>query len=380
MVEMEEQKRTKLGQIAGTIGLCCNLLLAVLKLIVGIASGMISIIADSVNNFSDSVSSIVTLIGFRIASKPADEDHPFGHARYEYISGLVVAFLVMIAGVELLKESIEKIIHPQDLRFAVPMYVVLVLSIVIKLTMMIVYTIVGKKIKSSVLSAARQDSRNDVLATSAVLISAVISNVKNINLDGITGALVAAIVLISGIGLVKETVDPLIGLCPDPELAEEFEKSILSYEGILGTHDLMIHDYGPGHRFASVHVEVPAERGIIECHEIVDKIERELSEKYKMQVLIHYDPIFTEGDKVDPVYAYMKKQARDINENISIHDMRIVPGEEKVNVIFDCVIPKNIGKKDAEVISELEKRLKKEYENYELTVTVDHGFVLIDNK
>ncbi|MCR5216619.1 MAG: cation diffusion facilitator family transporter [Lachnospiraceae bacterium] len=375
---MDKHQRTKYGQIASTIGICCNIFLAVSKLVVGVASGMISIIADSVNNFSDSISSIVTLIGFKLSSKPADEDHPFGHARYEYISGLVIAFLVMIAGVELLKESFMKILHPQEITYGWAMYGVLVLSIVVKLGMMVLYTVVGKKISSTSLLAARVDSRNDVMATGAVLISAIISYLAKINLDGWMGAVVALIVLIGGISLVQDTLNPLLGTTPDPELVEEMEKSILSYDGVLGTHDLMVHDYGPGHRFASVHVEVPAERGIMECHEVIDQIERELKEKFQMPLLIHYDPIYVEKEHIDPLYQYMVDSAKAIHESISIHDFREVECDGVHRVIFDCVVPKTVNLTDGEVLDALATALTKEYPEHQISVTFDHGFVLIN--
>lgn len=372
---MKDQQRNQFGQAASIFGICCNIFLASLKLVVGLMSGMISIVADSVNNFSDSASSIVSLVGFKLSSRPADEDHPFGHARYEYISGLVVAFLVMIAAVELLKESISEIIHPTANQYILPMYVVLIVSILVKLMMLIVYRIVGEKIHSSVMTAVSADSRNDVLATGAVLAGALISRYFHIDLDGYMGILVAAFVLVGGIGLIKETLDPLLGLTPDPEFVENIRQKILSYEGILGTHDLMVHDYGPGHVFVSVHVEVPAERGILEDHSLIDRIEREVSEDMKIKLLIHYDPIITEENKINPIYAFMKEQAAALGGDITIHDMRIVPGEDSTRVIFDVQVPKHFEMSDRDLTAALSTALADRFPGHHAQIGVDRGLV-----
>ena len=381
--DMEDEKRVKYGKMASVIGICCNVFLAVSKLIVGLMSGMISIIADGINNLSDSISSIVSLIGFNLSSKPADDDHPFGHARYEYISGLIVAFLVMIAAVELFRSSFIKIIHPSKINYSLPMYIVLAGSILVKLFMYVIYKSVGKKIDSTTMIAVSTDSRNDIFATLAVLISALLCYYFGVNIDGITGTLVAIIIMISGIGLVKDTLNPLVGPTPDPEFVASIKNTILSYDGVLGTHDLMVHDYGPGHRFASAHVEVPAEKGIIECHEIVDRIERDLLEDYKLPVLIHYDPIMTLDEHQHPVYRFLKKEAKNINENISIHDFRVVDapsGAKTTMVIFDCEVPKGVAISDDEVNERFSKALKENFPEYEAAITIDHGYVAVNRK
>lgn len=372
---MDSEERIKYGKIASLAGIACNIVLATAKLIVGIMSGMISVVADAVNNYSDGIAGVVTFVGFRLSLTPADDEHPFGHARYEYISGLVVAFLVMIAGVELLKSSIDKIIHPEELVFMIGLYIVLILSILAKLAMGLMYLRLGKKINSATLIAAFQDSRNDMIATATVLISSVISYYSGYNLDGIMGLLVALFILYSGVGLVKDTIKPLLGTTPDEALVDELENRILQYDGVLGTHDLMVHDYGPGHCFASVHVEVPAERNVLECHELIDRIEEEVSESMKLHLVIHYDPIVTTDEAVHTIREYLANEAKQIYEHLNIHDLRIVPGENNTNVIFDCVIPKSCPIAETEVVSLLKKKLEEKYPNHTAVVKIDHSFV-----
>lgn len=370
-----DDERTRYGKLSGRIGIVANIILAVSKLVIGLISGMVSIVADSINNFSDASSSIISLIGFKLASKPADDEHPFGHARYEYISGLVVAFLVMIAGVELLKSSFEKILNPTEIDFSVAMFIVLVISILVKIGLAIFNFRIGKKIKSQVIIATAEDSRNDVVSTSAVLVAALISYFAHINLDGIMGVLVALFVLYSGVGLIKDAIAPLLGEAPDEELVNEIEKKIMSYEGVLGTHDLMVHDYGPGRRFASVHVEVPAERDVLECHEIIDKIEEDFKKEGKVEVVIHYDPIVTSDDRVSTIREYLKNEVCAIDSSLSIHDLRLVLGEKNTNVIFDCVIPYSCTIEEGEVLKEIHRRLHAQYPDHTAVIKVDHSFV-----
>jgi len=374
-----DEERAKYGKLSGRVGIVCNVLLAVSKLIIGLISGMVSIVADSINNFSDATSSIVSLIGFKLASRPADDEHPFGHARYEYISGLVVAFLVMVAGVELVKTSVEKIIHPEEIKFSLPLFLVLVISILVKFGMALFNYRIGKKIKSSVILATAADSRNDVITTSVVLLAAVISYFAKVNLDGIMGALVALFVLYSGINLVKETIAPLLGLAPEAELVKSIEERIMSYDGVLGTHDLMVHDYGPGRQFASVHVEVPAEKNVLECHELIDKIEEDFKRETDIFLVIHYDPIVTANEKVGELRAYVKSQVKEIDDKLSIHDLRIVPGEKNTNVIFDCVIPNSVNKSEEEILNDIKARIRKEYPDYTAVIKVDHSYVSLNN-
>lgn len=373
--EITEEMRTKTGQMCGIVGIVCNLVLASAKLAIGLISGMVSIVADAVNNFSDAGSSIISIVGFKLASKPADEKHPFGYARYEYLSGLVVSVLVLLAGFELLKTSVEKVIHPEPIEFSIALVIVLVLSIAGKLWLSAFNRKMGKKIDSGVLIATADDSRNDCVSTGAVLIAALISHFANINLDGIMGVLVALFILYAGIGLIRDTIAPILGETPDPELVTKIEKKVMSYDGVLGTHDLMVHDYGPGRQFASVHVEMPAEGDILQQHEIIDRIEMDFMVNDKLHVTIHHDPIVTADSAVAELRTYLSAQAKEIEETLTIHDLRIVPGEKNTNVIFDCVIPRNCSVPEDQIKKEFWIRLKKQYPDHTPVVKLEHSFV-----
>lgn len=370
-----EDNRAKYGQLSGMVGIACNIVLAGSKLLIGILSGMVSIIADAVNNFSDAASSIISLVAFKISTRPADDEHPFGHARIEYISGLAVAFLVMIAGVELLKSSVEKIIEPSEIKFSIALFVVLIFSIAVKTGMAIFNYRLGKKINSTVVLATAADSRNDVIATSAVLVASLVSYFAAVNLDGIMGILVALFVLYSGIGLVHDTIKPLLGTTPDDELVENIQKKIMGYEGVLGTHDLMVHDYGPGHCFASVHVEVPAERPVLECHEIIDQIEQDFKNDCQIELIIHYDPIVAFDEKTKNVRSFLKKEVKTIWEGLSVHDVRTVPGEKNTNLLFDCVVPNSCPISEAEVCEKLKSIIRAEYPDHTPIIKIDHSYV-----
>lgn len=267
--------RTAYGNLASWVGIFCNLLLCAGKFLAGTLSGSISIAADAVNNLSDASSSVVSLIGFKLGARPADDEHPYGHARFEYLAGLAVAVMVLVIGVELLKSSVDKILHPAAVTFSWVAMAVLAASIAVKLWMSLFNRTLGKRINSGSLIATAADSRNDVLTTSAVLVASLISHFANVELDGWMGAAVALFILYSGVGLIKDTIDPLLGLAPDPELVQHIHDKIMSYPGVLGTHDLMVHDYGPGRQFASVHVELAAEDDVMASHELIDDIERD---------------------------------------------------------------------------------------------------------
>ena len=361
------------------IGLVCNIALAFSKLVIGLISGMISITADSVNNFSDSAASIVSFIGFKLSSKPADDKHPFGHARFEYVSGLVVAFLVMAVGVEILKSSIEKIIHPAKIDFSAAMYIVLSISIAVKIFMMIMYLNTGNKISSTTLKAAAQDSRNDVLTTSAVLVATIISQLTGKNLDGFMGALVAVFIIVSSVSLIKDTLDPLLGITPDEELVDDIGKRIMSYEGVIGVHDLMMHDYGPGHCFASVHVEVPANLSLLKCHDIIDKIEGDVGAEFGIELTIHPDPVITEDDgSTGTPRNTIIKVAAAYDPTLKIHEVRVIPGDDAGRLIFDCLIPAGCTKTEEEVCRDLKWLITEKCPGYTLSIRVDHSLVALN--
>lgn len=366
--------RTAYGKLSGKVGIFCNALLFAGKFIVGTISGSVSITADAVNNLSDAASSIISLIGFKMAEKPADADHPYGHARYEYLSGLTVAVMIIIIGVELFKSSLDKVLNPSAVDFSVVTAAVLIGSILVKLWMAVFNKSLGKKINSSTLEATSADSRNDVISTSAVLIAALISHFFSIELDGYMGIAVAVFILYSGIGLVKETLDPLLGQAPDPTLVEHIQKKILSYDGVLGTHDLMIHDYGPGRQFASVHVEMAAEDDVIKSHDVIDNIEREFLENENLNLIVHYDPIITGNEKINDLRCWLSEQIKTIDEGLSIHDLRVVPGETHTNLIFDCVMPHTLNMTESQLKTEIRKLVNAKYPNYYCVMTIDSSY------
>lgn len=369
--------RTAYGKFSGKVGIFCNVLLFLSKAIIGTLSGSVSITADALNNLSDAASSVISLIGFRMAEKPADNDHPYGHARYEYLSGLTVAILIILIGLELFKTSFEKVINPSEVSFSFITVIILILSILLKLWMALFNRSLGKKINSSTLRATAEDSRNDVITTSVVLIAAVISHYSGINLDGWMGLAVGVFILYSGIGLVKETLDPLLGKAPDPEFVDYIQQKIMSYDGVLGTHDLMVHDYGPGRKFASVHVEMAAERDVIESHDVIDNIERDFLANDNLNLVVHYDPIITGDAMVNDLRSWLSEKVKTICVSLSIHDLRIVPGKTHVNLIFDCVVPPSLANNSSEIISKIKNLVKEKYSNYYCVITIDLSYAAI---
>ena len=366
--------RASYGKLSGKVGIFCNAFLFAVKFIMGTISGSVSITADAVNNLSDAASSVISLIGFKMAEKPADEDHPYGHARYEYLSGLTVAVMIILIGFELFKTSFDKVLHPSTVDFSIVLVIVLAVSILIKLWMAFFNKSLGKKINSSALEATAADSRNDVISTSAVLVAAVISHFFKINLDGYMGIAVAVFILYSGIGLVKDTLDPLLGKAPEPELVDYIQKKILSYDGVLGTHDLMIHDYGPGRKFASVHVEMAAEGDVLKSHDVIDNIERDFLSKDNLNIIVHYDPIVTKDDIVNDFRSWLMEQVKSIDPHLSIHDLRIVPGNSHTNLVFDCVMPHCINMSPSELKAEIRRLVNIKYPNYYCIITIDSSY------
>ncbi len=366
--------RASYGKLSGKVGIFCNAFLFAVKFIMGTISGSVSITADAVNNLSDAASSVISLIGFKMAEKPADEDHPYGHARYECLSGLTVAVMIILIGFELFKTSFDKVLHPSTVDFSIALVIVLAVSILIKLWMALFNKSLGKKINSSALEATAADSRNDVISTSAVLVAAVISHFFKINLDGYMGIAVAVFILYSGIGLVKDTLDPLLGKAPEPELVDYIQKKILSYDGVLGTHDLMIHDYGPGRKFASVHVEMAAEGDVLKSHDVIDNIERDFLSKDNLNIIVHYDPIVTKDDIVNDFRSWLMEQVKSIDPHLSIHDLRIVPGNSHTNLVFDCVMPHCINMSPSELKAEIRRLVNIKYPNYYCVITIDSSY------
>ena len=368
--------RLAYGNLAGIVGILCNVLLFVGKYLIGTIFGSIAIAADAINNLSDASSNIVSLIGFKLGSKKADEEHPFGHARYEYLAGLVVCVIIVAIGLSLAKESILKVIHPSEVDCNALMIVVMLISIAVKLWMSIFNKKIGMKIESDTLIATAADSRNDVISTSAVVVATILCKVTGWNIiDGIAGIGVAVFILYSGIGLIKETLSPLLGKVPAAEVGNHITEKIQSYPGVIGVHDLMIHDYGPGNLFATVHVEFPAETPVIEAHEIMDEIERDFQKQEHMILTIHYDPIVEESEEVAEIRTFVSQAAKELDERLSIHEVRLVPGKESSNVIFDCVKPAGFKISDSEITSYLQKRVTEWNPHYRCVIKVEQSYV-----
>lgn len=332
-------KRVKYGMTAGVLGIISNVALCAAKLIVGFIGNSITIVADAVNNLSDAASSVITVFGFRISARPADKEHPFGHHRYEQISALIVAILVLAIGVLLGKSSIEKIITPEETAVTTLTYIVLAVAIVLKLGQMAMYLYFSKKISSDSLRAAAADSRNDTISTGAVLIAAIVTDVAGVNIDGYMGLAVSLFIVVSSLMLIKDTVSPLLGEPPTKEFVENVRKKLLSYEGVLGIHDLMVHNYGAtSSTYVSVHVEVDARGDIMKAHDMIDNIERDFH-KEGLNLTVHMDPVETDNPEVIENLERVREILASLNTGLSLHDFRMVIGDTHTNILFDVVIP-----------------------------------------
>ena len=367
--------RTAYGNLASLVGMACNILLCIGKLLAGTLFGSIAIMADALNNLSDASSNVVSLIGFRLAAKAPDAEHPYGHARYEHLAGLVVSVTILAIGLSLLKESALKVLHPTPVVFSWLSIGVLAASILVKLWLSGFNRAVGKKINSETLMATAADSRNDVLTTGAVLLSTILCSLTGYGImDGIMGVGVAAFILWSGWGLVMDTLSPLLGESPSPELVEHIERTVMSYPGVLGMHDLMVHDYGPGHQFASLHVEFPAETDPLTAHDVIDNIENDFLKKDRLQVTIHYDPIVTADASVGVLRARLQEHARQLDPQLSIHDLRIVPGDSHTNVLFDLVFPAGYTGDIDQMLAKMCQFVKEQDPKYCCVVKVEQSY------
>ncbi len=367
-----DYNRSSVGKKAGMVGIITNLLLVLIKLTAGVLSASVSITADGLNNLTDATSSIVTLVGFKLSEIPPDQEHPYGHARFEYLSGLVVAMLILVIGFEMLAGSVKKILHPSDTRITVLILGILFISVGIKVGLCMYYRQKGREIASSVLLASATDSRNDAVATSVVLISMLVEAYFQIRIDGIMGGGVAVFILYSGITLAKETISPLLGEGVNEELKRKLEDYILSREKVVGCHDLMVHDYGPGKRFASIHIEMDKEEDPIICHEILDKIERECLKKYGVHLVVHYDPIVTDDPELERLHEIVLSLLKMKDERLTMHDFRMTLGKENVNLLFDIVLPGDLRGQEKEIQNSLEKALNSiEDKTYFTVITFD---------
>ena len=365
--------RERYGTLAAAVGILSNIFLCIIKGLIGLFSGSIAVTADAVNNLSDAGSSVITLLAFKIAGKPADEEHPYGHARMEYISGMAVSFIIILLGLELMGSSFEKILHPEEVGVSVLTYLVLIVSIAVKLWQGMFNRNLGKRISSEALQATAADSLNDVFSTGAVLLSTLVYQFTAIPIDGWVGMLVAIFITVSGVKLIMETGSPLLGQAPDPQMVRELEEKITAYDGVIGIHDLQVHNYGPGRVFATVHAEVPANRDILVSHDIIDNIEREVGHEMNLNLVIHMDPVVTDDERLNQLHAQVQQIVVGIDSDLSMHDFRAVFGPTHTNLVFDVVVPPGFSLSDSELSRRIEQQVQT-LGSYFCVITVDHNY------
>ena len=366
--------RHQYGNLTSLVGIVSNLILFVLKFVSGVITNSVSIQADAINNLSDAGSSIIALVSFRLSNLPADKKHPFGHARFECIASMIVACLIFLLGFDLLKSSVLKIIHPEEVDFSIVSLGILAVAILTKLWMYTYNKKYGKLLDSSIMEATAADSISDALSTGAVFVSMILSSIFHFNFDGYVGVLVASIILYTGYGIVVQALDEILGKAPDPELVSKIQTKIMSYPGVLGMHDLMIHDYGAHNTFASAHVEVDCKVDINQSHDVIDNIERDIKEAMDIELVIHMDPINIDDELTNTLRAFTKKVMNDIHPELSIHDFRIVVGTSHTNVIFDVVVPFSYKKSNSELLEEIKQRFASQGHTYYLVVTFDREY------
>lgn len=367
--------RTAYGVLSGIVGILCNILLFAVKFMTGTALHSVSVTADAFNNLSDAGSSVIGLIGVKLAEKPADAEHPFGHGRIEYIAALIVAFLVIEVGFSFFKESLNKILHPAALNFQPVSLLILGLSIGVKLWMNVFNRKLGKRINSQVMLATAADALGDAVTTSVTILSILVSHFARLNIDGFVGILVALLVIWAGIGIARDTLEPLIGAAPDPELCTKIIRMVESYDGILGTHDLIVHSYGPGRSMASIHAEVPRTADIVEVHEIIDTIEREVHQKLGLFLVIHMDPLETGNGEVITARNEIEALLSSIDPRLSIHDFRMVNGKKRVNLLFDLVVPYSYDKQTQEALRrKIQEKISDLDKQYQCVITIEKSF------
>ena len=362
---------SRIGTVAGMTGIVCNILLFGGKLTVGLLTGAVSIVADAVNNLSDAASSVMTLLGFRLARRPADADHPYGHARYEYLSGLGVAAMILLLGAELVKSSVAKIFNPEPIEFTAVTFWVLVASMGVKFWMARFYGQLGRMICSTTLQATSIDSRNDVLATAGVLLGCLVTQAFQVHVDGFVGLMVALVILWSGIGIARETISPLLGKRADGELLDRISTLVLSHDKILGIHDLLVHDYGPGQCFASVHAELSAEEDPLECHDIIDDIECVALAELNVHLVIHYDPVLLNDGEWNEMRRMVGEIVREIHPSLSIHDFRMARGARQTKLVFDLAVPYDSQNQRKELKQKIDEALAARGKQYTTVIRFD---------
>ena len=373
----EEKTRNAYVYLASIVGILCNLILSIIKISVGFISGSVSITADGFNNLSDMASSIITMIGIKLANRPADKEHPFGHGRMEYLSALVVAFMVMLVGVQFVKTSFERILNPVAVSFEIIPFILLLISLLIKLWLSRFNKFMGLKINSTALKAASVDALGDVFTSSCVLISFLAAKFTTLPIDGYVGLIVSAAILYAGYSLIKDTISPLLGEAPDEELVKKIKQGVLSYDNIIGVHDLIIHNYGVGKCMASIHAEIPSNIDLVTIHEIIDSAEREISQKLNIYLVIHMDPMCIHDDKINKVKGEVQEILLKYKTIKSMHDFRITEGKDKINIIFDIEVNAyevNTPDKEEELKGKLESDIKKLNPLYNCVITIDKYF------
>jgi cation diffusion facilitator family transporter len=368
--------RTRYGILSSIVGISCNIVLFAVKMVIGMAINSISIMADAFNNLSDAASSIISFIGVKLAERPADKEHPFGHGRFEYLSALAVAFLILQVGFTLFQSAIDKVLHPEALEFNLILIIILCVSVLLKIWLMLFNRKLGRRINSTVMIATSADARNDVIVTSATIISAIISGATGLNIDGYIGLLVSIFVMLAGFNIAKDTLEPLLGEAIDRDLYEKVTRMVQSYEGIVGTHDLIIHNYGPTQRMATIHAEVPNNINFETAHETIDRIEREVLMQTDIFLVIHMDPIEVNNEMVDLKKGMVLEVIKGLEPKATIHDFRLVNGEHQINLIFDLVIPYSYTKDmKQKLLSSIVEELRKEDSRHQCIITMENSFI-----
>lgn len=370
------QVRTAYGVLSSLVGICCNILLFAAKVVIGTVMNSISVTADAFNNLSDAASSVISFVGVKMADKPADEEHPFGHGRMEYIAALIVSFLVIEVGFTFFKSSIGKLRTPEDMNFELIPFVVLLLSVMVKFWMGMFNRKLGKRIDSKVLLATSTDSLGDVVTTSVTILSILVYRFWGWNIDAVMGILVSLVVMWAGIGIARDTLEPLIGQAGDPELAARIRSEVESYDGIVGTHDMILHSYGPGRTMASLHAEVPRDRDIEDSHEVIDLAEREVSKKLGVFLVIHMDPVEMKDEEVLECRQELKDYLKELNPELKFHDFRMVKGKYHINLIFDVVVPYSYTEeKERDLKKKIQQHMNEIDDRYACVITMDKSYI-----
>ena len=368
----DPEVRQNYGILSGVIGIALNIILVIIKMFAGYISGSIAIVSDALNNLSDVASSVVTLVGFKLSGQEADEEHPYGHGRLEYVAGLIVSLFIMVMAVELLQSSFNKILHHQEITFSPAVGFILVISIIIKLIMFGANLQASRAIKSATLKSTAMDSISDVFSTGIVLISVAVAHYFGVNIDGIAGIIVGLFIMKTGYDAARDTISPLLGEPADKEFIDEVKETVLAHEGVLGVHDIIVHNYGPGRIMMSLHVEVPSDRTMVEAHDLIDEIERQLNDKYRCMAVIHLDPVSDDDRQARDMKRWLKLVLEEIDPNLKFHDCRIVRNrDEEPLVSFDLEVPYKYDIKDEELKRIIENRVKEMAGGCRLDITVD---------